>query len=127
MGCYEMEIGERIRQTRKSKGITQEDLAKLINKSPQVISNWERGYTSTISHDDIKKLCLALGVSADHLLEIPKPLRENDVLEQDTSNNDKILKAKISASTSIKDSQKTSSELVDLIREVIHEELKKKS
>lgn len=51
-----MNISERIRSFRKEKGLTQHTLGKLINKSSQVISNWERGYTTTINHDDITNL-----------------------------------------------------------------------
>lgn len=69
-----MSIGERIRKARKEIGLTQEDLAKLVNKSSQVISNWERGYTSTINHDDITRLTLALKVPPRYLLGIDQPL-----------------------------------------------------
>lgn len=65
-----MNIGERIRKSRKENNLTQEQLADLINKSPQVISNWERGYTSTINHDDIAKLSVVLKVSPNYLLGI---------------------------------------------------------
>lgn len=42
-------IGERIKELRKAKGITQEDLAKYLNVSFQAISKWENG----ISYPDI--------------------------------------------------------------------------
>ncbi|KNZ68670.1 HTH-type transcriptional regulator ImmR [Thermincola ferriacetica] len=77
-----MEIGKRIRMTRKSKGLTQEELAKLVNKSAQVISNWERGYTSTINYDDIYRLSSALNVSSDYLIgrtDDPSPPSEPDL------------------------------------------------
>lgn len=64
-----MALKDKIKSLRKSKGLTQSQLGKLINKSSQVISNWERGYTSSINQDDIKKLANALSVSASDLLE----------------------------------------------------------
>lgn len=64
-----MALKEKIKSLRKSKGLTQSQLGKLINKSSQVISNWERGYTSSINQDDIKNLANALSVSASDLLE----------------------------------------------------------
>ena len=62
-----MALKDKIKSLRKSKGLTQSQLGKLINKSSQVISNWERGYTSSINQDDIKNLANALSVSASDL------------------------------------------------------------
>lgn len=59
--------GDRIRQARIEKRLTQEGLAKLISKSKQVISNWERGYSKPID-EDIAKLASLLDVSTDYLL-----------------------------------------------------------
>ena len=64
-----MALKDKIKSLRKSKGLTQSQLGKLINKSSQVISNWERGYTSSINQDDIKNLANALSVGASDLLE----------------------------------------------------------
>jgi transcriptional regulator with XRE-family HTH domain len=63
-----MEIGDRIKERREFEGLTQKELGTLINKSPQVISNWERGYTSAIAHDDILKLSAALNIDLNYLL-----------------------------------------------------------
>ena len=48
-------ISERIKEQRKKMRYTQKQLADKVNVSPQVISNWERGYTEP-SADDINKL-----------------------------------------------------------------------
>ena len=55
-----MSIGDKIRQRRKELGMTQAKLGKLIHKSAQVVSNWERGYTTGISADDLQHLAIAL-------------------------------------------------------------------
>lgn len=51
-------VGTRIRDARKNKGLTQEDLAALINKTVETISNIERGVKlpglSTL--EDIRKV-----------------------------------------------------------------------
>lgn len=73
--CYDIyevirvDISERIKFYRKEKGLTQMNLGKLVHKSSQVISNWERGYTTTINQDDIINLSQALGVSIDKLVD----------------------------------------------------------
>ncbi|MFD1018272.1 helix-turn-helix domain-containing protein [Thalassobacillus hwangdonensis] len=62
-----MITGERIRRLRKEKKWTQKQLADHVKESPQVISNWERGYT----HPDMKNiidLSITLQSSTDYLL-----------------------------------------------------------
>lgn len=60
-------IGERIKEYRKNKKLTQRDLGNLIHESPQVISNYERGYTTPDSLS-LKKISDVLGVSIDDLM-----------------------------------------------------------
>lgn len=60
-------VGDRIRQLRKERGLTQTELAKKVNVSSQVVSNWERKYTDP-DHDDITRLSRVFNVSADYLL-----------------------------------------------------------
>ena len=62
-----MEIGSRIKIKRKENRFTQIELAKLVNVSPQVISNWERGY-SDLSSSDVARLADALNCSTEYLL-----------------------------------------------------------
>ena len=63
-----MNISERIKRFRKEKGLTQKSLGELTKKSPQVISNWERGYTTTINHDDLVELSKALNKSIEDIV-----------------------------------------------------------
>jgi transcriptional regulator with XRE-family HTH domain len=60
-------IGSRIREQRQKLRWTQKELAKKVNVSAQVISNWERGYTTPDS-DDISRLSKAMNISSDYLL-----------------------------------------------------------
>ena len=55
-----MSIGDKIRQRRKELGMTQSELGKRIHKSSQVVSNWERGYTTGITAEDLQQLGAAL-------------------------------------------------------------------
>lgn len=69
-GYYNMlSFNNRLKQIRKSKGLTQDALGLLINKSAQVISNWERGYTTTINQDDIQRLAKAFGMKISELID----------------------------------------------------------
>lgn len=64
-----MQFNERIKEQRQKLRYTQKELAEKVNVSPQVISNWERGYTDP-SPEDIKKLSAVLLTSTDYLLGI---------------------------------------------------------
>ena len=57
----------KIAELRKSKGISQEQLAELLNTSRQAVSKWERG-ESYPDIDRLKDLAVFFGVSIDYLL-----------------------------------------------------------
>lgn len=82
MNHMKRSVGARIRERRKARNWTQEDLGAEVNVSAQVISNWERGY-STPSSSDIQALSAALKATADYLLcNTDDP---QHVLSEDTS------------------------------------------
>ena len=62
-----VEIGERIKQAREKKHLTQENLAEAVDVSTQYISDLERGVVGA-SLATLKAVCLALGVTSDSLL-----------------------------------------------------------
>ncbi|EHD4919976.1 helix-turn-helix domain-containing protein [Listeria monocytogenes] len=62
-----MNIGDRIKNARKSKNLTQKQLADKLGASSQVISNFERGYTE-IPASTIIDIARVLEVSVDYLL-----------------------------------------------------------
>lgn len=62
-----MSIGNRIKNARKNKGLTQKQLADKIHVSSQVISNFERGYTE-IPSSNLHQIADILEVSTDYLL-----------------------------------------------------------
>lgn len=60
-------IGERIRQTRKERGLTQEQLAEACGLSTSFVGHIERG-TRILSVDTLYQISLQLKVSTDYLL-----------------------------------------------------------
>lgn len=62
-----IQIGERIKESREGTHLTQEQLAERIDVSPQYISDLERGVVG-VSIPTLKRLCIALGVSSDRIL-----------------------------------------------------------
>jgi transcriptional regulator with XRE-family HTH domain len=63
------EIKNRIKELRKEKGLTQKQLAELVNKSVTGLASWEQGLSEP-SVNDIRTLCKIFDVSADYLLGI---------------------------------------------------------
>ena len=51
-------VGKRIREARKAKGLSQEDLAALIDKTVETVSNMERGIklTGLATLEDVRKV-----------------------------------------------------------------------
>lgn len=66
-----VEFGSRLRQLRKDRKLTQQQLAELIGVKNSVISFYEVG-ERTPSPDVLRKLALALHVTADYLLGIER-------------------------------------------------------
>ncbi len=62
-----LEMGKRITERRKLKGLSQEELAEIADLTPQTISTAERG-TKAIRPENLLNISRALEVSADYLL-----------------------------------------------------------
>lgn len=71
-----MDMGSRIRELRKKRGLTQEALAEHLNISPQAVSKWENG-TAYPDVMLIPRLAAVFEVSTDHLFGIGGDV-END-------------------------------------------------
>ncbi len=70
----ELEFGDRVRKYRKSKNLTQQDLAERLGVSDKSVSRWENG-----SYPDVAllgPLAKELGVTVDDLLGTAPPLKK---------------------------------------------------
>lgn len=63
-----MDIGSKIKNLRKEKRVTQEELAEYLHISSQAVSKWETGASSP-DIDMLPKLAIFFGTSLDHLLD----------------------------------------------------------
>lgn len=63
-----MSKGERIRALRRAKGISQLDMARLLNTTKQTISKYENGVVSNIPSDRIEALAMILGSTPEYIL-----------------------------------------------------------
>lgn len=73
-----IQIGERVKQARERSGMTQEQFAELISKTPQFVSDLERG-VSGISIETLRTICEKLYISSDSILFADRC--ENDISE----------------------------------------------
>lgn len=64
----------RIKELRVDRDKNQSEIAKMLNMSQANYSYLENG-TANLKAEEIKKLCLYYGVSADYLLELPENLK----------------------------------------------------
>lgn len=69
-------LGEKIADIRRTRGLTQKDLAGKIGVSQKVISRYECG-TLRINNNILKQIAIVLSVSTDFLLGIDK--KENNL------------------------------------------------
>jgi len=67
-------LGEKIKQLRKDKDITQSDLARIMGVSQQAVARWEVN-RSEPDNETMRRLASFFGVSADYLLGLPVHLR----------------------------------------------------
>lgn len=63
-----MNVGERIKNIREEKKITQEELAKQIDSTKQTIYKYENGIITNIPSDKIEKIAEFLEVTPSYLM-----------------------------------------------------------
>ena len=63
-----MTLGERLRQLRDMKGLSQDELGQRANVPRSVIADVESGHRATVTLDTAKRLAEALAVTIDSLV-----------------------------------------------------------
>ena len=63
-----MEIGEKIKTARIEKGLTQEELGKLVGLQKSAIAKYENGRVVNIKRSTLQKLAAALGLRGSDLV-----------------------------------------------------------
>ena len=83
------EFKDALKSARKCKGLTQEQLGKKIGVSSQVVSNWERGYTTSLSPEMLNNIAKALDTTPEVFLgmqSVDKDVSIDYLLGNDTQN-----------------------------------------
>ena len=63
-----MEIGQKIKQARIAKGLTQEELGNLVGLQKSAIAKYENGRVVNIKRSTLQKLAKALGLRGSDLI-----------------------------------------------------------
>lgn len=74
-------FGDRLKELRKERNLTQEEISEICQVAKQTISNWENNVTQP-PFDIVKRLAQYFGVTADYLLG----LNQNDINRIDKLN-----------------------------------------
>ena len=77
----EYKIGKRIKELRIEAGLTQKQVAKLLNKSETGFASWEQGLAEP-SVNDLRLLCVIFNVSADEFLCLDNPIMKSALQSQ---------------------------------------------
>ena len=67
-----MNVGQKIKEARKAKGMTQTELGEKIGVQKSAVSKWERGETQNIKRSVLKKLSHYLDIPPVELIEETK-------------------------------------------------------
>lgn len=79
MNIYNIEVGKRINETRKSRGYTREKLSELADISVQFLADIEKGRKS-MTVNTLRKITAALNVTADYIVNSLEPFSENGAI-----------------------------------------------
>lgn len=87
-----MKKGDRIRKLREDKGLTQEELAKLLNTKRQTISKYEKSVVTNIPSDRIEAMADILETTPQYILgweeseEEAQNIKKSDAIADITKN-----------------------------------------
>ena len=70
-----MSFGEKLRQARKRRGLTQKALAEAVDAKHNSVSNWEAGKNQP-DGETVRRLCQVLEVDSNYFYETASPLEQ---------------------------------------------------
>jgi len=71
-------IGDRIKELRKAKNLTQEQLGEILGVQKAAVLKYEKGYVQNLKRSTIEKLANLFEVSIDYLLGLNKEIEVKD-------------------------------------------------
>lgn len=110
-----MKMGEIIRKLRIERGMTQEELGKVLGVQKSAIRKYESGAVENIKRSSIKKMADLFGVSPSYLLGYEETVTVNNGIIGDHNNNNVI-------SNGVEASGEMEGELLSLCKKMTIEE-----
>lgn len=86
-----MTLGERLKQLRLEKGLTQEQLGKIVGLQKQAIWKYENGNVKNMKASSIKTLAEFFNVSPSYLMGYSDQRIEKETTEEILSDGEKII------------------------------------
>ena len=74
-----------------AKGITQEELGKLVGVQKSAVAKWENGRVVNIKRSTLQKLAIALDIKGSDLIEDIAPVQEKPVNDDELTESQRIL------------------------------------
>ncbi|MBE6792533.1 MAG: helix-turn-helix transcriptional regulator [Ruminococcaceae bacterium] len=85
-------MAEKIRELRKEKGLTLEQVADIVGVGKSTVRKWETGMIANMKRDKIASLAKALGTTPAYLMGWTEdPKKENSPSELQLTEGEKIL------------------------------------
>ena len=60
--------GERIKELREAKGLSQDELAKMLNISKQAVGKYEKNIVTNIPSDRVESMAIILGSTPEYIM-----------------------------------------------------------
>lgn len=73
-----MDIGQKIREARIAKGMTQEELGEILGVQKSAIAKYENGKIINIKRSNLKKISNVLGIRPSELIIEAEPIETAD-------------------------------------------------
>lgn len=79
----EMDFGHKIKQIRKSKGMSLEQVGDIVGVGKSTVRKWETGDIANMRRDKIAKLANALGVEPSYLMGWTDNKQDGTITEEE--------------------------------------------
>ena len=86
-----MDIGQMIKEARMIKGLTQEELGKLVGVQKSAVAKWENGRVVNIKRSHLQKLAIALDMKGSDLIEDIALVQEKPVANDGLTESQRLL------------------------------------
>lgn len=111
-GEKHMEIGQKIKEARNIKGMTQEELGKIVGVQKSAIAKYESGRVVNIKRSTLQKIASALNIRPSELIFEESP--------KETANFHVRIISDLELMDSLKDYYKLTSDNQRIVRDLIH-------